>query len=72
MSEWTRTTGLATVVFDFEAGGKYQMALEVGETVQLVKETTDWYKGVKVVGGDEGIFPKNYVEVLPEVLRGQV
>ena len=62
-STWTRAKGTAIVKFAFEAAGKYQMSLEVGEEVQLLKETADWYKGRKAKSDEEGIFPRSYVEL---------
>ncbi len=66
MSNWTRCEGTALVQYAFEANGKYQISLAPGEQLQLLKETADWYKGRRLAGaaaGEEGIFPKNYVEV---------
>ena len=36
-----------------------------GETIAILEDLGDWWKGVNE-GGEEGVFPKSYVEPLPD------
>jgi hypothetical protein len=60
---WVKSNLHGVAAFDFVAGGKYQIALQIGDEVKIVKETQDWYKGVNLRSGEEGIFPTEFVDI---------
>ena len=60
---WVPKTALGVAAYDFVQGGKYQISLQTGDEVKIVKETTDWYKGVNLRTGEEGIFPAEFIEL---------
>jgi amphiphysin len=55
----------ATVLYDFDAQQEGDLALRVGEQVEVLAKTPDadgWWRGR--INGREGIFPGNYVRLL--------
>lgn len=49
--------------YSFPAPGDHQLPLEIGDFIQAVEETDNWYRG-RVADYDEsslGIFPKDFV-----------
>lgn len=56
----------AFVQYNFNAEGDGELSLNAGETVVLLEKIgDDWYKGR--YRGQEGIFPKTFVEVIVDV-----
>lgn len=54
------------VVVSYEACGKNEISLDIGEMIIILEETTGscggLWKGRKVISGREGWFPGNFVE----------
>ena len=55
----------AKVVFDYEAEADDELNLAIGDIVEITSKTvTDgWWEGR--LGGKTGVFPNNFVELLP-------
>ena len=50
-------------IYDYEAQGDEELTLRDGDIVNVIaKEDDVWWKGE--LNGKEGMFPKDYVEVL--------
>lgn len=63
----------AVALFDFDAAQLDDLGLRKGDTVLVLESVGkgNWWKGRKGVGGAEGIFPRDYVEVveIPKALK---
>ena len=61
----------AKVIFDFLGDQSGDLPLSKGGMVYLLEKLGNgWYKGILPTGGDEGIFPETFIEIvepLPEV-----
>ena len=56
----------AKVVFSYAADNIDELSLEPGQIVEvLAEEEEGWWRGR--MGGKEGVFPSNFVEIIEEV-----
>lgn len=60
---WQPKSATGVAKFAFEADGKYQISLGSGDNVEILKESADWFKGINSSSGQQGIFPRNYIEL---------
>ncbi|CAO4372086.1 unnamed protein product [Caenorhabditis nigoni] len=51
-------------IYDFEAAESTDLDLNVGDTIVVLEKNDEWWKGR--CNGKEGIFPANYVELVPQ------
>jgi C2 domain in Dock180 and Zizimin proteins/DOCK N-terminus/DHR-2, Lobe C/DHR-2, Lobe A/SH3 domain len=62
MSGWEAKRGCGVALYEFEPAGDYQVALGVGDQVEIYEESQGWYKGVVLTEPTQsGIFPASYV-----------
>jgi hypothetical protein len=61
---WVAKAAHGVAAFDFVEAGKYQISLQVGDEVKIAKEAQDWYKGVNLRTGEEGIFPTEFIDII--------
>ena len=66
MSGWVDNFSMGKVLFDFEANGQFQINLKAGETVEVHKSSSGWYKGKVIRPGagelqTKGIFPVSFI-----------
>lgn len=56
--------GLAKALFPYSPSADDELALNEGDVVSILDKFDDgWWKGE--VGGRQGVFPQNYVEMIP-------
>jgi len=67
MSAWVEKHCMGLVLYEFKANGAFQIDLAAGEKVEVLKQSSGWFRG-KVVGGREakGIFPVSFIQLLPD------
>ncbi|PVD30241.1 hypothetical protein C0Q70_09503 [Pomacea canaliculata] len=67
MTVWKTTdsrTKLGVVIYNYTADGQYQLSLDVGDTVHILEETTDWFRGYTTKNkAQKGIFPRSYIHL---------
>ncbi|XP_070212219.1 dedicator of cytokinesis protein 1-like isoform X7 [Littorina saxatilis] len=67
MTVWKKTdhrAKLGVAVYNFKPNGQHQLQLDVGDTVYILEETTDWFRGYTANNkAQKGIFPRSYVQV---------
>ncbi|XP_076471351.1 dedicator of cytokinesis protein 1-like isoform X3 [Babylonia areolata] len=67
MTVWKKTDNrvkLGVAVYNFTPNGQHQLQLDVGDTVHILEETTDWFRGYAVKNkAQKGIFPRSYIQV---------
>jgi len=57
---------MGKVLYEFKANGQYQIDLAAGERVEVLKESSGWFRG-RVVGREgRGIFPVSFIQILPD------
>jgi hypothetical protein len=62
---WTDLHSMGRVLYDFSAGGQFQIDLKKEEMVEVMKQSSGWFRG-RVVGREaRGIFPVSFIELLP-------
>ena len=55
-----------SVLYEFKAAGQFQVDLAAGETVEILKQSSGWFRG-RVIGREaKGIFPVSFIELRPE------
>lgn len=53
----------AKVLFDYEPENEDELKIEVGDTVEIIKQEEEgWWEGV--LNGKTGVFPSNFVEII--------
>jgi len=53
-------------LYDFQAENPDELSFSTGQVIDIVsQENSDWWTGI--LNGREGIFPANYVELIPQV-----
>ncbi|XP_011297282.1 dedicator of cytokinesis protein 1 isoform X1 [Fopius arisanus] len=57
---------LAVAIYNYRQDGPHRLQLLVGDVVQILEETDDWYFGCTKYKGTRGIFPKSYAHILPQ------
>ncbi|XP_073238831.1 dedicator of cytokinesis protein 1-like [Porites lutea] len=66
MTVWKalKTPQLGVVIYNYHGKGMYQLQLQLGETVQILEESSGWYRGFSLrKKANKGIFPKTYIYV---------
>ncbi|KAL8560337.1 hypothetical protein ACOMHN_006068 [Nucella lapillus] len=67
MTVWKKTDNrvkLGVAVYNFTPNGPHQLQLDVGDTVHILEETNDWFRGYFVKNkSQKGIFPRSYIQV---------
>ncbi|XP_059148668.1 dedicator of cytokinesis protein 1-like isoform X3 [Physella acuta] len=65
MKIWKQTDSrrkLGVAIYNYKEDGEHRLALDIGDTVHILEETDDWYRGFVVKNkSKKGIFPKNYI-----------
>lgn len=66
-SKWQPIEKIGKVLYDFEPKGNYQIPLKAGTKVEVLKESSGWYKGNPVGEPSlNGIFPVSFIELTDE------
>lgn len=59
-----KTPQLGVVIYNYHGKGMYQLQLQLGETVQILEESSGWYRGFSLRNKSvKGIFPMTYIYV---------
>ncbi|KAF7990611.1 hypothetical protein HCN44_000416 [Aphidius gifuensis] len=59
---WKKTNqDHAVAIYNYQQEGPHRLCLLMGDVVQILEESTDWYFGCTRYKGTKGIFPKSYV-----------
>ncbi|BFY99041.1 hypothetical protein BsWGS_02080 [Bradybaena similaris] len=65
MTIWRKTdsrTKLGVAIYNFKDNGEHRISLDIGDTVQILEETDEWFRGFAVKNKTrKGIFPRNYI-----------
>ncbi|XP_015108826.1 dedicator of cytokinesis protein 3 isoform X1 [Diachasma alloeum] len=62
----TKTTKYGVAVYNWRGDTRYGLPLEIGETVQILEECADWYRGFSTKNrAVKGIFPSSYIHLKP-------
>ncbi|XP_055899924.1 dedicator of cytokinesis protein 1-like isoform X3 [Biomphalaria glabrata] len=65
MKIWKKTDSrakLGVAIYNFHDDGEHRLALDIGDTVQILEETDDWFRGFAIKNKTKkGIFPRNYI-----------
>jgi hypothetical protein len=67
MATWIECLSTGRVLYDFKADGPFQINLKAGETVEIQKQSSGWYKGKATRAGQpdsKGIFPVSFIELI--------
>ncbi|GFR93576.1 dedicator of cytokinesis protein 5 [Elysia marginata] len=64
---WKKTdsrTKLGVAIYNFKQKGEHRISLDIGDTVHILEETDDWFRGFAVKDKTKkGIFPRNYIYI---------
>ncbi|GFO14588.1 dedicator of cytokinesis protein 1 [Plakobranchus ocellatus] len=64
---WKKTdsrTKLGVAIYNFKEEGNHRLPLDIGDTVHILEETDEWFRGFAVKDKTKkGIFPRNYISI---------
>ncbi|CAL1526733.1 unnamed protein product [Lymnaea stagnalis] len=65
MTIWKKTdcrAKLGVAIYNFKEDGYHRLPLDIGDTVLILEETEDWFRGFAFKNkAKKGIFPRNYI-----------
>ncbi|KAJ3643045.1 hypothetical protein Zmor_025783 [Zophobas morio] len=62
----TKTKKYGVAIYNWKGDTRFGLPLEIGETVQILEESSGWYRGFSTKNRSiKGIFPQSYIHLKP-------